>query len=148
MAKLTEEICKSIANDRVNHIDLMNQIALPSLLFNKNNLSVITNYTIQLNFITNKVVEGVVIDGSNLINKNINNKIVIIENADPGYDWIFSHKIKGLVTQYGGLASHMAIRCAEFNIPASIGCGQLIFNQIKISKRITLDCKNKRLTKA
>ena len=148
MAKLTEEICKSIANDRVNHIDLMNQIALPSLLFNKNNLSVITNYTIQPNFITNKVVEGVVIDGTNLINKNIDNKIVIIKNADPGYDWIFSHKIKGLVTQYGGLASHMAIRCAEFNIPASIGCGQLIFNQIKISKKITLDCKNKRLTKA
>lgn len=141
------EICKSLSKDREKHIDLMNQIALPSLLFNKNNLSTITNYTIQPNFITNKIVQGAVIDGSNFINKNIDNKIVIIENADPGYDWIFSHKIKGLITLYGGLASHMAIRCAEFNIPASIGCGQLIFNQIKISKKIILDCKNKRLTK-
>ena len=30
---------------------------------------------------------------------------------------------------YGGANSHMAIRCAEFNIPAAIGCGTLIYDQ-------------------
>ena len=49
-------------------------------------------------------------------------KIVLIENADPGYDWIFSQNIIGLITKYGGANSHMAIRCAEFGVPAAIGC--------------------------
>ena len=26
---------------------------------------------------------------------NLKNKLVLIENADPGYDWIFGYKIKG-----------------------------------------------------
>ena len=33
----------------------------------------------------------------------MDNKIVLIENADPGYDFIFSHKILGLVTKFGGM---------------------------------------------
>ena len=49
----------------------------------------------------------------------------MIESADPGYDWIFTHDIKGLITKYGGAASHMAIRCAEFNLPAAIGSGEI-----------------------
>ena len=50
--------------------------------------------------------------------------IVLIESADPGFDWIFSHAITGLVTKYGGANSHMAVRCAEFGLPAAIGCGE------------------------
>ena len=59
-------------------------------------------------------------------------KIVIIEGADPGFDWIFSQKIAGLITKYGGANSHMAIRCAEFSIPAAIGCGEQPFEKIII----------------
>ena len=44
----------------------------------------------------------------------------MIENADPGFDWIFGSKILGLITKYGGVNSHMAIRCAELEIPAGI----------------------------
>ena len=72
---------------------------------------------------------------------------MLIKNADPGYDWIFSHPINGLITLYGGVASHMAIRCAEFNMPAAIGCGNLLYNKIKSSKKIILDCKNKKISK-
>ncbi len=64
----------------------------------------------------------------------------MIENADPGYDWIFSRKIKGLITQYGGANSHMAIRCAELNLPAAIGCGEKKFEELKRSKMIEIDC--------
>ena len=35
----------------------------------------------------------------------------------------FPYNIAGLVTQYGGANSHMAIRCAELGIPAAIGIG-------------------------
>ena len=49
----------------------------------------------------------------------LTNKIIIIESADPGYDWIFNYNIKGLITKYGGANSHMAIRSAEKSIPRS-----------------------------
>ena len=71
------------------------------------------------------------------------NKIVIIENADPGYDWIFSKNINGLITRFGGVASHMAIRCAEFKIPAAIGCGEVIYKELQLKTVIELNCKEK-----
>ena len=76
---------------------------------------------------------------------SIDNKIVFIENADPGFDWIFSHNIKGLITKYGGAASHMAIRCAEFDLPAAIGCSDKIFNNLIKYKKISLDCINHKI---
>ena len=59
----------------------------------------------------------------------LSGKIVVLEAADPGYDWIFSSQIAALVTKYGGVASHMAIRAAQFGIPAVIGCGDGLYNE-------------------
>ena len=59
------------------------------------------------------------------------NKIILLKNADPGYDFIFSHNIKGLITEYGGANSHMSIRCLELGIPAIIGIGTKNFLTIK-----------------
>ena len=64
----------------------------------------------------------------------------MIESADPGFDWIFSHNISGLVTKFGGANSHMTIRCAEFELPAAIGCGGKLFDQLRNSKVIELNC--------
>ena len=55
---------------------------------------------------------------------------------------IFGHKIIGLVTKYGGVNSHMAIRCAELEIPAAIGCGEKKFDLLKRFKLIRLDCSS------
>ena len=77
--------------------------------------------------------------------EKIDGKIVCIENADPGYDWIFSHNIAGLITKYGGVASHMSIRCAEFDLPAAIGCGEQIFNNLSLATKVSLDCANKKI---
>lgn len=57
-------------------------------------------------------------------NMDVTGKIVMIPAADPGYDWLFGKGIAGLITMYGGANSHMAIRCAEFGIPAAIGVGE------------------------
>ena len=73
-------------------------------------------------------------------NHTLKNKIVLIENADPGYDWIFSHDIAGLITKYGGIASHMSIRAAEFGLPSAIGCGESIFDQLLAASKIELNC--------
>jgi phosphohistidine swiveling domain-containing protein len=67
-------------------------------------------------------------------------KVTLIERADPGYDWIFLSPIAGLITKYGGSNSHMAIRCAELGIPAAIGCGEQIFEQLQKSESVLLDC--------
>lgn len=70
-------------------------------------------------------------------------KLVLIRGADPGYDWIFSHDIAGFVTAYGGANSHMAIRAAEFGIPAVIGVGEKQFARYAAANRLAVDCKNK-----
>ena len=75
--------------------------------------------------------------------KKIRDKIVCIKNADPGYDWLFSQNIRGLVTAYGGSNSHMAIRCAELSIPAAIGCGERFFKQIISDDVLYLNCSEK-----
>ena len=74
----------------------------------------------------------------------LDNKIVIIENADPGYDFLFSKKINGLITKFGGQNSHMSIRSAELSLPACIGIGETKFNEILLKKNLTLDCLNKK----
>jgi phosphohistidine swiveling domain-containing protein len=76
---------------------------------------------------------------------DLDGAIVLVRAADPGYDWIFSHRIAGLVTQYGGMGSHMAIRAAEFGLPAAIGCGDAIFEALTHATMIELDCANQRV---
>lgn len=67
-------------------------------------------------------------------------KVVLLEGADPGYDWIFTHGIAGLITCYGGANSHMTIRCAEFSLPAAIGCGDSLYEQLTHARSVELDC--------
>ena len=101
------------------------------------------------NFITTRSISGEIINLQILESKEyykVNGKIVFIDKADPGFDWIFSKEILGLITIYGGVASHMAIRCSEFEIPAAIGCGELLGEQIKNASIVKLDCNNKLLT--
>ena len=99
------------------------------------------------NFVGHKHIEGGIIF-LNPFTKEIpsfDGKIVCIEGADPGYDWIFARNIAGLVTKYGGANSHMAIRCAELDIPAAIGCGEQPFERIVRAGRCLLDCQRKKL---
>ena len=73
-------------------------------------------------------------------------KLLLIRGADPGYDWIFSHKIAGFITAYGGANSHMAIRAAEFGIPAVIGVGEKLFARYLAADRLEVDCRNRTVT--
>ena len=95
-------------------------------------------------YITSNKCEGYSVFLKN-VNKKIliSNKIVCIESADPGFDFIFSHNIKGLVTKYGGYNSHMSIRCSELGLPAIIGVGERYFENMIKSKIIKIDCDKK-----
>ena len=81
---------------------------------------------------------------NNNVCHNLNDYIIIIENANPGFDWIFTYNIKGLITKYGGVTSHMAIRFYEFGLPAAIGCGELLFENLIDNKIIIIDCENEK----
>ena len=98
------------------------------------------------NFISNKKIFAQLIDLEDTELEDFNSiegKIIILEKADPGYDWIFSKNIGGLITKFGGAASHMAIRCAELGIPAVIGCGETLFNKYHNSNMLSIDSANK-----
>lgn len=116
-------------------------INLPDIIYSPDDIYAFEELGSKPNFITNKASSAEIFELKELNNFNIKNKIVLIENADPGYDFIFSHKIKGLVTMYGGANSHMAIRCAELNIPAAIGVGESKFLELSKNKKIFLDCE-------
>lgn len=137
------DILQFIIEQRKKHYEQIADFKLPAIIKHSHDFYTFTYSANKPNYITNLNVNAEVVLIQNMmsdIETQINNKIVVIENADPGYDWIFSYPIKGLITKYGGANSHMAIRCAEFNIPAAIGCGDVIYNNILKSRRIVLKC--------
>jgi glutamine kinase len=70
-------------------------------------------------------------------------RIAFVPSADPGYDWIFTHRVRGLVTAYGGVNSHMAIRARELGLPAITGAGEARYQEWSSARRIELDAANK-----
>ena len=100
------------------------------------------------NYIGQGTVTGEILflDGIENNRNNLDNKIIVIPAADPGWDWIFNYKIKSLITEFGGPNSHMAIRCAEHNIPAILGIGEKNFSAILNSKNLVVDFSNENFT--
>ncbi len=119
---------------------LTRTLRLPYLIREVDDLDVVRMPLGEPNFITSKSVTAF----ARIVETNrapeIDGCIVLIESADPGFDWIFSHRIAGLVTKYGGANSHMAIRCAEFGLPAAIGCGERLFAALARNTAIELNC--------
>tara|TARA_B110000914_G_C15437752_1_gene434564 strand:- start:698 stop:1171 length:474 start_codon:yes stop_codon:yes gene_type:complete len=127
-----------------NEFVFNNSIKLPEIILNKSDLFIINNES-KTNFIGSNKSNGKMLYLNKFKNSGYDNKIVCIENADPGFDFIFTKKISGLITKFGGANSHMAIRCAELGIPAAIGVGENLFTQIIKSKIVTIDCERKKI---
>ena len=136
-----EERLRHIAEEEAEKYALSVAIRLPQVLSDEEGVHVVPFQVSHPNFITHKKITARCIHlltGETQL--PLNGKIVLIENADPGFDWIFSQNIGGLITKYGGANSHMAIRCAEFGIPAAIGCGEQRFDVLVKAEQILLDC--------
>ena len=124
-----------------------NYVKLPYLIVSNNDFFVSSILLSKPNFISNNNITGKMIFLDGKSKKTIlRNKIAVIENADPGFDWIFSKKIKGLITKFGGVNSHMSIRCEELNIPAIIGFGEDNFSKLKDNSVVNLDCKLQKIS--
>lgn len=126
-----------------NEHKINNLIELPILIKSNTDGYIVPSQISRPNFISNKKVLGKKFflnnKTQNLNNGQLNNKIVMIEGADPGYDWIFLHNILGLITKFGGANSHMSIRCSELDISAAIGCGNEKFDELIKFENIEID---------
>jgi glutamine kinase len=96
------------------------------------------------NFITLRSTKGMVVK-EDVLKDQLQNNVLLIPSADPGYDWIFSHGIGGFITMYGSANSHMAIRAGELGIPAVIGAGEFLYQQWSSADFIEVDCANKQV---
>lgn len=133
---------KNVIHQNKEYYKEYSNVILPDVILDETGISVIPVNKARPNFITSKKVEGEVVNLENETDEDLMDKIVMIPKADPGYEWIFTKGIKGFITKYGGMASHMAIRCAEFEIPAAIGCGEKIYNYASSLNYMELDCAN------
>lgn len=142
---------KTFYNNKINeakyNYDIAKSFKLSYLIRSTRDVFIVPQQRSAPNFIGDRRIEGITVLLSPYQDKipDLKDKIVCIEGADPGYDWIFSRAILGLVTKYGGANSHMAIRCSEYGLPAAIGCGEQPFERILIAGKCLLDCEGKRL---
>ena len=120
-------------------------VCLPSLLFEESDLTCFEQLPAEPNYVTRKRVRAPVacLSGPRTADVDVAGCIVLVPNADPGYDWLFSRDLAGLVTMYGGVNSHMAIRAAEFGLPAAIGVGELVYEDLSGARAIELDCSSR-----
>ena len=136
-----KNIVKKISISKKNQL-LNRRVKLPEIIVEKENAYIGASVVSTPNFVTDQNLTSKLLYLDNAAKQNLDNKIILLENADPGFDFIFSFKIKGLITKYGGVNSHMTIRCNELNIPAAIGCGDAIFTKLKEANKVNLNCKN------
>ncbi len=144
-SKLKKILKKEIFENKKNH-KILKQIKLPDFIESHKDLYSFLDNSSNGNFITEKKINSKLVEfkfGKSL--KKIKNNIIMIENADPGFDFIFSYNIKGLITKYGGPNSHMAIRCMELGIPAVIGLGEIKYKNLLESHTIELNCSEQKI---
>jgi phosphohistidine swiveling domain-containing protein len=127
--------------------NLVQGIELPPLITCARELRSFVLPESQPNFIGSGAITGpcVVLGEQADANPALVGRIVLIPQADPGFDWLFGHEIGGLITAYGGANSHMAIRAAEFGLPAAIGVGESLFESLSRARTVHLDCRQRRI---
>lgn len=142
--KLRNLILRNIKKNKEHYIFAKN-IKTPDVITSTKNFDYFDEISSKENYVTEKNILGEMIELKKISNlEKLKDKIILIESADPGYDFIFSYNIKGLITKYGGKNSHMAIRCNELNLPSIIGVGEKTYRSFINSKKIYIDCKNEK----
>jgi phosphohistidine swiveling domain-containing protein len=137
-------LARSIEQGRQAH-DVTRALVLPSLIYGPEDVRCFHVLESEPNYVTHLSVEAdvAVLDSKR---DDLRGKVVFIENADPGFDWIFTKGIAGFVTMYGGVNSHMAIRAAEMKIPAVVGAGESHYRAWSSANRLLVDCCNRQVT--
>jgi phosphohistidine swiveling domain-containing protein len=134
-----EDLLKSDIQLGVFKESVSQSLWLPPLISERPDIRSFKLEATQPNFISQDKFSGEI----SSVGRDLSGKAVIIESADPGFDWIFLHDIGALITCFGGANSHMAVRCKELGIPAVIGVGEELFKKLIRARSVYLDCANK-----
>jgi phosphohistidine swiveling domain-containing protein len=126
---------------------IVQSIELPPLLRRQEDLFRFRHPTTHANFVTAKRVVGpcTFLENRRAEPASLAGHILLVPNADPGFDWLFSEGIAGLITSYGGTNSHMAIRAAEFDLPAAIGVGDAHYRRLSSASMLELNCEARQI---
>lgn len=136
---LERELRRRIECHRPQH-RLTRAVKLPDLILQADDVWHFDTHLHAPNFITRSAATGPVVVEAALTTSDLAGAILCVRAADPGFDWVFAHRIGGLVTRFGGTNSHMAVRCAELGLPAVIGCGEADFKRWSAARVLRLDC--------
>ena len=143
--KLKQIMNKNIKLNKLQY-EITKKLEIPDFIRSKNDFYEFERSTVKPNYVHTKEITGKIIEITNLKNlnkKDLKGKIILLDSADPGYDFIFSFDILGLITKYGGANSHMSIRCIDEGIPAAIGVGDLIYSNLKNANTVHINAKQK-----
>ena len=121
-------------------------ICLPGQIAGDVDLACFEQQAAEPNFVTRETIEAPVTAFDIDPRARVEGTIVMIPNADPGFDWLLARDIGGLITMYGGANSHMAVRAAELGIPAAIGVGELLYRDLEVAGVVRLDCASRTIT--
>lgn len=133
---------KSIEQGKTRYADTL-KVSLPPLIVSPDDVWAFEAPQAAPNFITQNQVTAHVVGYES--RDQLEGAIICIPNADPGFDWLFSYPIAGLITAWGGVNSHMAIRAGELGLPAVIGAGDALYRQWSGAQRLHLDCAGRRV---
>ena len=135
-------ILESIARNKAEFLK-QDGLLMPSIISNPNDIYSFYEMDSMPNFITQKRIKAEVLRLDSKT-QDLSGKIICLQQADPGFDWIFSHNIAGLLTRFGGANSHMAIRANELGLPAVIGCGEK-YDMWAGANVLEIDCANSKV---
>lgn len=138
-----EVLKRSVEAGRRAHA-VTRQIVLPPLIADASDVWVFEVPPSEPNFVTAGAAEGPVAFADNSRDR-LSGSILMIPSADPGFDWIFAHPIRGFITMWGGANSHMAVRAAELGIPAVIGAGEVLFESWARAQVLAVDCASRQV---
>lgn len=138
-------LLRSLAQGKEEY-EMTRAIILPPLILKPDDVMEFCYPDTEPNYVTQGSVRGeVLVADSHLAEKNLEGKILMIPSADPGYDWIFTQGIRGFVTKYGGVNSHMAIRAGELGVPAVIGIGEKKFERYTHAALLEINALEKKI---
>lgn len=137
-----DQLWRSIEQGKSRYEDTL-KTALPPLISKPEDVWAFEWPVTEPNFITQKLVTAPVVSCNT--RERLAGAIVCITNADPGFDWLFAYPIAGLITAWGGVNSHMAIRAGELGLPAVIGAGDVLYRQWSSAQKLHLDCAGRRV---
>src|SRR5690625_2539272 len=138
IATLSKQL-KQLASKNTYERNISRACQLPPLITDKDDFSAFVLTADKPNFIgSSRITAAAVLLENNEEQYDVAGCIVLIPQADPGYDWLFGQKIAGLITMYGGANSHMAIRRSEEHTSELQSRGHLVCRLLLEKKKIHL----------